>query len=34
MEGSSGDRIACGSTGRLEEQIRKAVLLKVGEIPK
>ena len=33
MEGSSGDRIACGSTGRLEERIRKTVLLKVGEIP-
>ena len=30
MEGSSGDRIACGSTGRLEERIRKMVLLKVG----
>lgn len=30
MEGSSGDRIACGSTGRLEERIRKGVLLKVG----
>ena len=30
MEGSSGDRIACGSTGRLEERIRKSVLLKVG----
>jgi hypothetical protein len=30
MEGSSGDRISCGSTGKLEEQIRKAVLLKVG----
>ena len=34
MEGSSSDRIACGSTGRLEEKIRKTVLLKVGEIPK
>ena len=34
MEGSSGDRISCGSTGRLEERIRKTVLLKVGEIPK
>ena len=33
MEGSSGDRIACGSTGRLEERIRKTVLLKVGAIP-
>ena len=30
MEGSSGDRIACGSTGRLEERIRKSLLLKVG----
>jgi hypothetical protein len=30
MEGSSGDRIACGSTGKLEERIRKSVLLKVG----
>ena len=34
MEGSSSDRISCGSTGRLEERIRKTVLLKVGEIPK
>jgi hypothetical protein len=33
MEGSSGDRISCGSTGRLEERIRKSVLLKVGGIP-
>ena len=33
MEGSSGDRIACGSTGRLEERIRKTVLLKVGAVP-
>ncbi len=31
MEGSSGDRIACGSTGRLEERIRKAVLVKIGQ---
>src|SRR5688500_2531993 len=30
MEGTSGDRIPCGSTGRLEERIRKAVLLKLG----
>jgi len=30
MEGSSADRISCGSTGRLEERIRKSVLLKVG----
>lgn len=30
MEGSSSDRIACGSTGRLEERIRKSVLLKLG----
>ena len=34
MEGTSADRIACGSTGRLEERIRKSVLLKVGEVPK
>jgi hypothetical protein len=33
MEGTSGDRIACGSTGRLEERIRKSVLLKVGSVP-
>jgi len=32
MEGSSGDRISCGSTGRLEEKIRKSVLLKVGSV--
>jgi hypothetical protein len=30
MEGSSGDRIPCGSTGKLEERIRKAVLLRIG----
>lgn len=30
MEGSSSDRIACGSTGRLEERIRRGVLLKLG----
>jgi hypothetical protein len=30
MEGSSADRISCGSTGKLEERIRKGVLLKVG----
>jgi len=30
MEGTSADRIPCGSTGRLEERIRKAVLLKIG----
>jgi len=30
MEGSSADRIPCGSTGKLEERIRKAVLLKIG----
>jgi hypothetical protein len=30
MDGTSADRIACGSTGRLEERIRKTVLLKVG----
>jgi len=32
MEGTSADRISCGSTGRLEERIRKSVLLKVGSI--
>jgi hypothetical protein len=30
MEGTAGDRIACGTTGRLEERIQKSVLLKVG----
>jgi len=30
MEGTSGDRIACGTTGKLEERIRKALLLKIG----
>ena len=30
MEGTSSDRIACGSTGKLEERIRKAVLLKIS----
>lgn len=30
MEGTAGDRIACGSTGRLEERIRQGVLRKVG----
>ena len=30
MEGTSSDRVACGSTGRLEEQIRKSLLLKVA----
>ena len=30
MEGSSSDRISCGTTGRLEERIRKGVLLKLG----
>ena len=32
MEGTSADRISCGSTGRLEERIRKSVLLKVGSV--
>jgi hypothetical protein len=32
MEGTSSDRIPCGSTGRLEERIRKAVLLKLGSV--
>jgi hypothetical protein len=30
MEGTSSDRIACGSTGKLEERIRKAVLVKLA----
>jgi hypothetical protein len=30
MEGTSSDRVACGSTGKLEERIRKGVLLKVS----
>lgn len=30
MEGSSSDRIACGTSGRLEERIRKGILIKVG----
>jgi hypothetical protein len=30
MEGSSSDRISCGTTGRLEERIRKGVFLKLG----
>ncbi len=30
MEGTSADRIPCGSTGRLEERIRKSLLLKLG----
>ena len=30
MEGTSADRIACGSTGKLEERIRKGVLLKIS----
>jgi len=30
MEGTAGDRIACGTTGRLEERIRKGVLQKVA----
>jgi len=30
MEGTSADKIPCGSTGRLEERIRKSVLLKLG----
>jgi len=32
MEGTSSDRITCGSTGRLEERIRKGVLLKLGAV--
>ena len=30
MDGASGDRIACGTTGRLEERIQKGVLAKVA----
>ena len=30
MEGTAGDRVACGTTGRLEEQIRRSLLLKAG----
>jgi hypothetical protein len=30
MEGTAGDRVACGSTGRLEDRIKKSVLLKAG----
>jgi hypothetical protein len=32
MEGTSSDRVPCGSTGRLEERIRKAVLLELGSV--
>ena len=34
MEGTSSDRIPCGSTGKLEERIRKGVLLKLGATDK
>jgi hypothetical protein len=30
MEGTQGDRVACGTTGRLEERIRQGVLKKVA----
>jgi hypothetical protein len=30
MEGSAGDRIACGTSGRLEERMRRSILLKIG----
>jgi hypothetical protein len=30
MEGTSATRVACGTTGRLEDRIRKSVLLKLG----
>jgi len=30
MDGTAGDRVACGSTGRLEERIVKSVLAKAG----
>lgn len=32
MDGTSGDRIPCGSTGRLEERIRTTLLLKLGTV--
>lgn len=33
MDGASGDRVACGSTGRLEERIQKIILAKTGATP-
>jgi hypothetical protein len=30
MEGTAGDRLACGTTGRLEQRIQKSVLLRVA----
>jgi hypothetical protein len=30
MEGTTADRVACGTTGRLEERIQKMVLQKLG----
>jgi hypothetical protein len=30
MEGTSGDRVACGTTGQLEERIRRDVVGKVA----
>ena len=30
LDGTAGDRVACGTTGRLEDRIRKSVLVKVG----
>lgn len=30
MEGTTADRVACGTTGRLEEQIQKAVVAKLA----
>lgn len=34
IEGTSGNRVACGSTGELEERIRRAVAQKVGVEPR
>jgi len=33
MEGTAGTRVACGSTGRLEDRIRTSVLLKLSAGP-
>ena len=33
MDGAASDKVACGTTGRLEERIRKSVLLKAGATP-
>ena len=34
IEGTSGTRVACGSTGQLEQRIRRAVTQKVGATPR